>query len=446
MSSFLIVLLFLGYTMVQYAVITEWILREQETSLNRTVKEVNGYIRQQDTINAEAIRASEPFLQQVIQQNQFIRIIDGKEQTVLFVSRSVPDSWIPPRSVRSNTTENFRRGDDHLLVARSPLQAAGFSGTVEVASNLETVDQLQNRLKMLVVVCLSVGIVISAAGGIFLARQMVGPIKRMAATMNKIKLRGVHERVASVGNGDEISRLAVIFNEMMDELEKSFHQQRAFIENASHELRTPVAIIEGHLRLLHRWGKSDPRLLQESLDAAMQETHRLKELVDQLLDLSRLTDQRIPADERQVNLSAVLDSLIRNYRVLHPEASFNRQVPETMSVYMNPLHLEQILIILTDNAIRYSGIDKIVTYTGRLDNGHAEIAVRDNGEGIPSEDIPYLFQRFYRVDKARTRSLGGNGLGLSIAKGLAEAYEGDIAIESTLGVGTTVRIRIPARE
>jgi len=244
---------------------------------------------------------------------------------------------------------------------------------------------------------------------------------------------------------DELEDVAEIFNEMLGRMRSYIEQQEQFVEDVSHELRTPVAVIEGHLRLLDRWGKDDPEILDESLAASMQEISRMKVLVQEMLDLSRAEQVDVHYSNETSKAKEVVHQVFNNFRMLYPEFQFtlddDLDIEKTVKIYRN--HFEQILIIIMDNAVKYSTTRKEVHLTVSSNKRTLEIAIQDFGEGIKEEDKNRIFNRFYRVDKARARSKGGNGLGLSISKKLIENYKGKISVESILGQGTIFRIYLP---
>jgi signal transduction histidine kinase len=231
---------------------------------------------------------------------------------------------------------------------------------------------------------------------------------------------------------------------MMDRVEHSFNQQKQFIEDASHELRTPLAVLEGHVSLLKRWGKHEPEILDESLEAITQETKRLQGLVKELLDLTRAESLQTQTPA-QTEIASVLEHVVRSLEVLYPEFLFDLQntAEEQVKIAVQPEHVEQILFIVLDNAIKYSTQQKRIDILAQQYDDKLVIEITDYGEGIPAKDLPFVFDRFYRVDKARSRKVGGTGLGLSIAHRLMTAYHGTIGMRSEEGKGTTVELRFP---
>ncbi|MNR03658.1 Signal transduction histidine-protein kinase ArlS [compost metagenome] len=217
------------------------------------------------------------------------------------------------------------------------------------------------------------------------------------------------------------------------------------MEDASHELRTPVSIIEGHISLLSRWGKHDPEILEESLNVSVQELGRLKGIVNELLELTRAEENNREQHDFPCAVQDTLQYTLRNFALLHSDFEFTPNLNELDGVVIHivPNHLEQILLILLDNAVKYSGTLRAIRLSGAVLQSRVQIRVEDSGIGVPEEDLPFLFQRFYRVDKSRSREQGGSGLGLAIAERLVARYRGSIAISSSPGQGTAVTLTFP---
>ena len=235
---------------------------------------------------------------------------------------------------------------------------------------------------------------------------------------------------------------------MLDRMQRYLDQQSQFVSDVSHELRTPVAIIQGHLEMLQRWGKDDPQVLDDSLAASLVETKRMKNLVQEMLDLSRAEQVEINFRDQRTVVNDVVHQVFNNFKMLYPDFTFtlDDDVDEKISVNIYRDHLEQVLVILCDNAVKYSGERKEIHLTLSRGMNTVEIGVQDFGEGIAPEDAQRVFDRFYRVDKARSRKKGGNGLGLSIAQRLVEGYHGSISLESSLGAGSLFKVVLPIIE
>ncbi|MBS4769940.1 HAMP domain-containing histidine kinase [Carnobacteriaceae bacterium zg-C25] len=275
------------------------------------------------------------------------------------------------------------------------------------------------------------------------------PIKHMAQTMASLKEDAETKKRMDLSKrrSDELMELSVGFNELLDTMDLYINQQKQFVEDVSHELRTPVAIVEGHLKLLNRWGKNDPQVLEESLHASLNEIERMKTLVQEMLDLSRAEQVGINYKNEVTEVLSLIYQIHQNFVIINEDFTFTLEIDgdknKEIFVPIARHHLEQVFIILLDNAVKYSTDKPYIHISLSSTVNHVQISIQDYGEGIREEDIAKVFGRFYRVDKARSRHKGGNGLGLSIAKELIEGYKGTIHVESVINSGSIFRIELP---
>ena len=279
---------------------------------------------------------------------------------------------------------------------------------------------IRNKLLLTLIVLEVVSLILSSILGFFLSSYFLKPLKVLRDTMDTIRKDPQSDiYMPEIDTNDELADLVEIFNEMLDRMRLYIEQQEQFVEDVSHELRTPVAIIEGHLSL--------------------------KSLVQEMLDLSRAEQVDVHYANETTKGKEVTYQVYNNFKILYPDYvitlddDLTKEV--TLQIYRN--HFEQLIIIILDNAVKYSTTRKEVHISISSTLNEFEIAIQDFGEGIPKEDLNKIFNRFYRVDKARARTKGGNGLGLSIAKQLVENYKGRILAESVVGQGTIFRIFIP---
>ncbi|WP_307598670.1 HAMP domain-containing sensor histidine kinase [Priestia megaterium] len=446
-SSMFLFFLFLSYNLFQYIVIDNGILNYEKQNGIHQLKEVLAFIQSDDEpLSLNQIKNSEGYLSKINEKNQLIRILDRKGNVITSTTNNVSPNWQQPKTVKHQEYKVIRNHDERLLVLRSPIVTDNFTGTVEIVRNMEMSDAFMDKVFLLMLVAGVGSLIFSILGGTILAKKILSNIQALTLTMKKIKTNGLEERVPVNEKNDEFAQLGSLFNELMDSLEDSFLQQKQFVEDASHELRTPLAIIQGHLMLLNRWGKNDAAVLDKSLKSSLKEVERLTNLVQELLELSRAENSLInPVDAEPINVWTTVQHVVRNFEVVYSDYEFKiKHFHENLYVNISSRHLEQILIILLDNAVKYSKKEeKEVVIDCSLINEKVSLKVMDKGIGIPKEDIPYILNRFYRVDKARSRKQGGLGLGLAIAKRWVEKYHGTINIESKEGEGTNVTIVLP---
>jgi two-component system, OmpR family, sensor histidine kinase ArlS len=445
-STVLICFLFLAYNVVQFFVLQHWVSQNETQSITKSMDDIVGYFQSEKGAqwDANELQRSKSFIEAANQNEELIRVLDATGKPILTSEHHMPSDWVKPQTVQQRQIFNVNHRDERLLVMRAPLTTSYFTGTVEIIRNSEKIDKLIQLILTFVIAGGVGGILLSAILGYFLSGKLLQPVKTLTDTMKGIRGEGLTQRVQVATHGDELSDLSTIFNEMMDRVEHSFNQQKQFIEDASHELRTPLQVLEGHVSLLKRWGKHEPEILDESLEAITQETKRLQVLVKELLDLTRAESlqTKTPAN---TEVTSVLEHVVHSLEVLYPDFVFDMQstIDEQVQIAVRPEHVEQILFIVLDNAIKYSTQKKHIEIRSLQQGNGLVIQVVDYGEGIPAKDLPFVFDRFYRVDKARSRKVGGTGLGLSIAHRLMSAYHGTIHVHSEEGKGTTVELRFP---
>ncbi|MCL6587196.1 MAG: HAMP domain-containing histidine kinase [Anoxybacillus sp.] len=445
LSATVIFIVYFLFTCLQYGTVKQWLLKEEEKTIEKTIEEIETYYAEKRSVSWDDIRKSKSLLEKLNEKYQAIRILDGKGNVVVSVSNDAPISLFSAETPEKLEVDYHLVNNERSIVLRKPFHVAQVNGTIEIVRHLVKFQQMINTIFFIMTLIGAVALGTSAWIGRFIAKQFVGRLQAVTNTMRNIKNNGFQERIDVPATNDEMSQLMAMFNEMMDEIEHSFRQQKQFIEDASHELRTPIAILEGHLSLLKRWGKHNPDILEESLDAAVQEVYRLKKLVLELLDLSHAEALAIPAEVQPTSPKEAAEQIVKNFRVLHPSFRFHivDEAGEKACVRVAKHHLEQLLLILLDNAVKYSQQEKVITIDIKEEGKYVSISVRDKGIGIPRDELEKVFLRFYRVDKARSREKGGVGLGLAIAKEIVDKYGGQIVIESEVGAGTTVELFLP---
>ncbi|MCZ0754497.1 HAMP domain-containing sensor histidine kinase [Anoxybacillus sp. J5B_2022] len=445
LSASVIFIVYFLFTWLQYETVKQWLLNEEEKAMKKTIEEIETYYAEKRNISLSDIRQGKSLLEKLNEKYQAIRILDEKGNVIVSVSNRAPISLLSAETPEKLEVDYHLVNDERSIVVRKPFHVSRMSGTIEIVRHLVKFQQMINTIFFIMTLIGVVAMVMSAFIGLFIAKHFVGRLQAVTDTMRNIKNNGFQKRIDVPAANDEMSKLMTMFNEMMDEIEHSFRQQKQFIEDASHELRTPLAILEGHLSLLKRWGKNNREILEESLEAAVQEVYRLKKLVLELLDLSHAEAIAIPAELQPTSPREAAEQIVKNFRVLHPSFQFRivDEIREKALVRIAKHHLEQLLLILLDNAVKYSQHQKEITIFIKEERKYVSISVCDQGIGIPRDELEKVFLRFYRVDKARSREKGGVGLGLAIAKEIVDKYGGQIVIESEVGGGTTVELFLP---
>ena len=285
--------------------------------------------------------------------------------------------------------------------------------------------------------------VVSALGSLA-SKSMLSPIRRMIKRIDKISGDNLSTRLDDVDSQDELRELTERINKMLDNLEQSFDRQKKFVSDASHELKTPIAVIQGYSNLLLRWGKSDPAVLDESLESIAREADNMKRIVEQLLLLAKIG--RYMFTPENVELSAELSSVMDGYSLVCKTHKFEFVSNGEIFAKLDRNMFTECVRAVIDNAVKYSDENTAVTVTLKSEDGYAVIKIADCGQGISEADLPHIFDRFYRCDKSRNRDAHSSGLGLTIAKSIVEMMGGTIEAESELKKGSVFTLRFPEKE
>lgn len=265
----------------------------------------------------------------------------------------------------------------------------------------------------------------------------------LAGKLEGITASRLDTRIQVDETQEELKNLAQAINGMLDRINASYRAQVRFVSDASHELRTPISVIQGYANLLDRWGKHDEKTLQESITAIKDEAANMKDLVEQLLFLARGDSNTIRLQLEEVNLAELAAEVVQETQMIDAAHGFSCRAVE-ISVAADRSLIKQALRILVDNAIKYTDPGGQITITVEREGDFARLAVIDDGIGISPELVTQIFDRFYRADESRARATGGAGLGLSIAKWIATRHGGHMEVLSREGIGTKVLLALPA--
>lgn len=279
------------------------------------------------------------------------------------------------------------------------------------------------------------------------ASKMANKQLRPIHTMTKqVQNMSISNRLNISGTKDELKDLAQTFNDMLDDIQKSYEREQQFVSDASHELRTPIAVIKGYANMLNRWGKEDPEILNESIEAIIGETENMHSLVESLLFIARNDKGTLKMDMERFDLTHLMNEIVKETRLIDTQHEFTTEITKTCPQYGSADKLKQAIRILIDNSIKYTPDKGHILINLEKNGAYNVITIQDNGIGISKEDLPHIFDRFYRADKSRTKMKdnqhGGSGLGLSIAKIIIEQHGGAIDVDSDLNIGTTFTLKL----
>ncbi|MED3803944.1 HAMP domain-containing histidine kinase [Lysinibacillus xylanilyticus] len=436
--------IFFSYTIiciVVYISLHTWLINDEQSKIKLTSDDLVSFLESQGPdLTVQQIQQNTGLLKAIVDRDQTVRMynVDGIE--ILSINNT---SKAAPLSVMHEIVEMTIDKKDAFVI-NEPIQLGFFKGYIQVVHPLTKFQSLMHYLLTAMLIAGVGGLVLSASIGYYLANYLMKPLHALRSSMKTVMDKGFNEPIQlSYTSHDEIGDLLKMYNAMMNELQISFTKQQQFVADASHELRTPIQAIEGHLSLLKRWGKDDPEILEESIDTSLMEIARMRKMIEELLELARREEKDIKSE---ANAVAVLEAVIEETRLLHPEARISLSKDEEIGrLFITENALSQIVRNIMENAIRYCEKIPDIQISLSVSEKEAMIKIEDNGIGIAEENIPYIFDRFYRVDEARNRQIGGTGLGLSITKMLLEKYNCSVEVKSVKNVGTVFLMKFPLK-
>jgi heavy metal sensor kinase len=317
--------------------------------------------------------------------------------------------------------------------------------TIQAAAPLaELREGLRGALKVLIPL-LPIVLVAALAGGYWLSRRALRPVDEIVETARSISARNLSQRLNVPETGDELQRLSRTLNEMIERLESAFTRISRFTADASHELRTPLTVMRTTAEVALRESGHDG-VSREPLRRIIAEVARTSHLVDNLLLIAKADSGDEKLQMTRVDIVQTIEEVATEVAVLAGVKGVELQtrLPDSAAwVMADRSALRRLLLILLDNGVKYTPTEGQIVVSLVIDDELASVTVRDSGIGIPQADLPHIFERFYRVDRARSRAQGGTGLGLSIGQWIAEGHGGTIVVESKLGVGTTFSMSLP---
>lgn len=334
-------------------------------------------------------------------------------------------------------------GTERLRLLAEPVDIGDrVAGIIVVGQSQRPLEATRQEMQELILLVGVAAVVVAVVGGWWLTARVLGPVAEVTRVARQIAATGRFERrIAPRRSKDELGDLTATFNDMLERLERTFRRQREFVADASHELRGPLMVIRGNLDLL-RLGLPD-EAQRQSIREATEEVERMSRLASDLLFLAR-SDVQDVLEQENVALDAVVAEAWERARALDG-VSHELQLArlDAVTVRGDRVRLGQVVWNLLENALRYTPAGGRVTVSLACDQGTATLTVADTGAGIAADHLPRIFERFYRVDRSRSRREGGAGLGLAIVKHVAEAHAGSVVVQSHPGRGSTFSVTLP---
>jgi heavy metal sensor kinase len=407
---------------------------------------------------AQMGQTSERFVREEIQarfapevNSRFVRVLrpDG---SVLYVSGNPNDqsfdvTGLPlpstPITKSASQKEELPRSKQ-LMVSTVPVSGPAGNYLVQAGSPLEPLQSFLNQLLVWMAIGLVVLVAISVIGGHWLVRRALAPVQKACRSAEQITLQNLSQRLSALSTGDELEQLTTALNLMIARLEDAFLHNRRFMADASHEMRTPLTIVRGELEALVRSPKAGKEI-KDSMGSALEEVERLARIVENMFAIARLDAGEAQPKWTKFDFSKLAGGTAEQMLQLAEDKgiSITCHAAEPVAVEGDRSRLKQVVVNLLDNAIKYTPKGGAIRLNVRETESKAVLEVEDTGIGIPYDEQAHIFERFYRVDKTRSREMGGAGLGLSIVKSICTAHGGTVEVESNERRGSRFRVELP---
>ena len=358
-----------------------------------------------------------------------------------------PGHLPPARRDLSQAVSQVERlaGDVEMMICAVPFTTReGNRFLIEAGSPLGQTESVLHGLLLTFAVGLPLVVAVAVAGGYVVMKRAMKPVGEITRTPEQITSRNLSERLPEARTGDELEALSTALNKMIARIDHSFRHMNRFTADASHELRTPLTVLRGELEAVTQ--RHDiPTDARETIESALEESERLSKIVESLLAISRLDAGEALMARERFDLAGLVADTVEQMRLLAEDKriTLSCSAGDAVQVEGDPGRLKQVVVNLADNAIKYTNEGGRVDIKVAAVDGKALLEVSDTGVSIPADALPHVFGRFYRVDKARSRQMGGAGLGLSIVKSICQAHGGRISVESTEGKGSRFTVELP---
>ncbi len=444
-------LLLIGFSILIYVMVSkilyERLNRSLEGAAQTTATEFQSEVAE---YNGDTVMGASETLRELQLPNAYTAIFDRER----LLASNYPEQRTPSREFLSAASNQGRIwfgnidgfGEAGARVAVMPVRIGDGEYFVAVAEPLRELTEQIEAIRRIFYFGLPTTLLVAGIGGFLLAKKSLSPMVEMSDQAKHITATNLQERLKVRNPGDELGRLAGVFNEMLSRLDHSFENMRQFMADASHELRTPLSIIRGEADVSLSQDRNENEY-KESLTIIQDEARRLSRIVDDMLALARADAGQHPVRAAEFYLNDLVEEACRSMQVLAARKGVMLTLApaEDLPFHGDEGMLRRLTLNLVDNAIKYTPSGGSVFVKTEATRSMAKIIVKDTGVGIPAEAAPHVFERFYRVDTARSRADGGSGLGLAIAKWVAEAHDGSIDLTTLPGSGSIFTVSLPRR-
>ncbi|PJI10492.1 MULTISPECIES: sensor histidine kinase [Clostridium] len=351
--------------------------------------------------------------------------------------------WLRHHKIAADREKRIEDDEKHLIYKKVTAQSKK-NGTIyiEIIKNMNNEYWFMKVLFGFMAAADFIGIIASILLGYIVSKRMLKPIDYITKTAENISISNLNDRLQVKGPDDELKRLASTFNKMIERLQEAFDRQTQFVSDASHELRTPIAVIQGYANLLDRWGKDDREALEKSISAIKLEASSMGDLIEKLLFLARGDNDTQLIEKKEFYLNELIDEIVRESKIIEKNRTIESCRNDDVMIFADYKMIKEMIRIFIDNSIKFTPGGGKIDVSSMVYNDTVQIIVSDNGIGIPKDEAQKIFNRFYVVDKSRSKEKGGSGLGLSIAKWIANMHGGAIDVKSKEGKGTKIIVTL----
>ncbi|AWE07456.1 two-component sensor histidine kinase [Lysinibacillus sp. 2017] len=443
--------IFVSYAIISiilYIALQTWLIHNEEKNAERTVDDLTSFFEAQgNTVTIQNLQNNSALMKAILTQEQTVRIFNFDGIEVMQINDVNGAASFPETMDNDSSTiitKEQINGDD-AFVLHQFVQIGRFQGVLQLIHPLSTFQSMMNYILTTLFIVGMGALLFSVSISYYLANLLMNPLKQLRDAMDIVRDQGFKAQPQfNYEADDEVGDLFKMYHSLMKELEISFTKQQQFVADASHELRTPIQVIEGHLSLLKRWGKDDPAVLAESLDTSLEEIMRMKKMIEELLQLAR--NEEVDKDA-SANIEVVYENVKQELIQLYPSAKIEMTVKgQRVNAAITEHALEHIFRNIMNNGLRYTRDELFIHLQIYYSEQTISVAIQDHGIGISEKQLPLIFERFYRVEESRTKEVSGTGLGLSITRMLTEKYKIEMNVESELNKGTLFILKFPVKK
>ena len=371
-------------------------------------------------------------------QNISIRILNGDGKVL---NKSTEFNYNITIKEPFNKIKKIKEDGKHIIYKNFKFETKEYGLVyIQIVKYMDNEYDFMEILFVLMAIADFIGMIASIILGYSISKKMLEPIDKITKAADNISINNLKGRIEVNGPDDELKRLGKTFNKMIDRIQEAFDRQVQFVSDASHELRTPIAVIQGYANLIDRWGKDDREALEKSIHAIKLETSNMTNLVEKLLFIAKGNRGNQIIEKKSFLLNELICEVIRESKLIDNTHIIWSEKNDFISIFADYKMIKQMLRILIDNSIKFTPKSGTIDISSEIQYEMIKITVSDSGIGIPEDEIQNIFERFYTVDKSRSKEKGGTGLGLSIAKLIVDVHNGTINVESTEGVGTKITV------